>query len=53
MQLFTQDKAIEFNSLKSKVSSTIKVYVFENELQLLEEKSIYFKNGFSKEEGIR
>lgn len=33
-------------------SSTIKVYVFENELQLLEEKSIYFKNGFSKEEGI-
>lgn len=33
-------------------SSTIKVYEYENELKLLEEHSIYFKNGFSSEEGI-
>lgn len=33
-------------------SSTIKVYKFENELSLLEEHSIYFKNNFSKENGI-
>lgn len=33
-------------------SSTIKVYKFDNELKLLEEHSIYFKNNFSKEEGI-
>lgn len=33
-------------------SSTIKVYGYDNELKLLEEHSIYFKNGFSSEEGI-
>ena len=33
-------------------SSTIKVYQYEEELVLLEEHSIYFKNGFSKENGI-
>lgn len=33
-------------------SSTIKVYEYEKELKLLEEHSIYFKNGFSSEEGI-
>jgi len=33
-------------------SSTIKVYGFDNELKLLEEHSIYFKNNFSKTEGI-
>lgn len=33
-------------------SSTIKVYEFDYELKLLEEHSIYFKNNFSKEEGI-
>lgn len=33
-------------------SSTIKVYVYQEELSLLEEHSIYFKNDFSKEHGI-
>ena len=33
-------------------SSTMKVYQYEKELVLLEEHSIYFKNGFSKEKGI-
>lgn len=33
-------------------SSTIKVYQFEQNLTLLEEHSIYFKNGFDKEKGI-
>lgn len=33
-------------------SSTIKVYRYEDSLQLLEEHSIYFKNGFSKEYGV-
>lgn len=33
-------------------SSTIKVYKYENELKLLEEHSIYFKNGFNVESGI-
>ena len=33
-------------------SSTIKVYCFENELKLLEEHSIYFKNDFDSEKGI-
>jgi len=33
-------------------SSTIKVYCFEDELKLLEEHSIYFKNGFDAEKGI-
>lgn len=33
-------------------SSTIKVYRYEESLQLLEEHSIYFKNGFSKEYGM-
>ena len=33
-------------------SSTIKVYFYENELKLLEEHSIYFKNDFDKEKGI-
>ncbi len=33
-------------------SSTIKVYCFEKELKLMEEHSIYFKNGFDAEEGI-
>ena len=33
-------------------SSTIKVYCFENELKLLEEHSIYFKNDFDEEKGI-
>lgn len=33
-------------------SSTIKVYEYMNELKLLEEHSIYFKNNFSKETGI-
>ncbi len=33
-------------------SSTIKVYEYENDLKLLEEHSIYFKNGFDKEKGI-
>ncbi len=33
-------------------SSTIKVYEYENNLKLLEEHSIYFKNGFDKEKGI-
>jgi len=33
-------------------SSTIKVYEYENSLKLLEEHSIYFKNGFDKEKGI-
>lgn len=33
-------------------SSTIKVYEYKTELKLLEEHSIYFKNGFSSEEGI-
>ncbi len=33
-------------------SSTIKVYCYENELKLLEEHSIYFKNDFDKEKGI-
>lgn len=33
-------------------SSTIKVYCFENELKLIEEHSIYFKNGFDAEKGI-
>lgn len=33
-------------------SSTIKIYVWNASLQLLEEHSIYFKNDFSKTEGI-
>lgn len=33
-------------------SSTIKVYAYQEELTLLEEHSIYFKNDFSKELGI-
>lgn len=33
-------------------SSTIKVYCYNNELHLLEEHSIYFKNDFDKELGI-
>ena len=33
-------------------SSTIKVYYYENELKLLEEHSIYFKNDFDFEKGI-
>lgn len=33
-------------------SSTIKVYCYENELKLLEENSIYFKNDFDSEKGI-
>lgn len=33
-------------------SSTIKVYEYENSLTLLEEHSIYFKNGFDKKKGI-
>lgn len=33
-------------------SSTVKVYKFNGVLELLEEHSIYFKNGFSSEEGI-
>lgn len=34
------------------MSSTIKVYFYENELKLLEENSIYFKNDFDKKKGI-
>lgn len=33
-------------------SSTIKVYCYEDDLKLLEEHSIYFKNGFDKDKGI-
>ena len=33
-------------------SSTIKTYCYENELKLIEEHSIYFKNGFDSEKGI-
>ncbi len=33
-------------------SSTIKVYSYEKELKLIEEHSIYFKNGFDSEKGI-
>ena len=33
-------------------SSTIKVYCYENELKLLDEHSIYFKNDFDAEKGI-
>ena len=33
-------------------SSTIKVYSYENELKLLEENSIYFKNDFDEKKGI-
>ena len=33
-------------------SSTIKVYRYENDLELVEEHSIYFKNGFDREKGI-
>jgi exopolyphosphatase/pppGpp-phosphohydrolase len=33
-------------------SSTIKVYKYAEELNLLEEHSIYFKNGFTEENGI-
>jgi len=33
-------------------SSTIKVYRYEKELELIEEHSIYFKNGFDAEKGI-
>ena len=33
-------------------SSTIKVYCFEKELKLMEEHSIYFKNGFDAKKGI-
>lgn len=33
-------------------SSTIKVYCYEKELELLEEHSIYFKNDFDAEKGI-
>ena len=33
-------------------SSTIKVYCYETELKLMEEHSIYFKNGFDAEKGI-
>ena len=33
-------------------SSTIKVYCYENDLKLIEEHSIYFKNDFDREKGI-
>lgn len=33
-------------------SSTIKVYCYEQELKLIEEHSIYFKNDFNEEKGI-
>ena len=33
-------------------SSTIKVYCYEDELKLMEEHSIYFKNGFDEVKGI-
>lgn len=33
-------------------SSTIKVCRYENDLELIEEHSIYFKNGFDREKGI-
>lgn len=33
-------------------SSTIKVYCYDNELKLIEEYSIYFKNNFDSEKGI-
>ena len=33
-------------------SSTIKVYCYEQELKLIEEHSIYFKNDFDAEKGI-
>jgi len=33
-------------------SSTIKVYCFEDELKLIEEHSVYFKNDFDAEKGI-
>ena len=33
-------------------SSTIKVYCYENELNLLEEHSIYFKNDFDSNKWI-
>ncbi len=33
-------------------SSTIKVYSYLDELKLVEEHSIYFKNDFSPEDGI-
>lgn len=33
-------------------SSTTKVYRYENDLELIEEHSIYFKNGFDREKGI-
>ena len=33
-------------------SSTIKVYCYENDLKLLEEHSIYFKNDFDSEKWI-
>lgn len=33
-------------------SSTIKVYCYEDDLKLLEEHSIYFKNDFDKDKGI-
>lgn len=33
-------------------SSTIKVYSYSNELKLLEEHSVYFKNNFDSEKGI-
>jgi len=33
-------------------SSTIKVYEYDNELKLIEEHSIYFKNNFDSEKGI-
>ena len=33
-------------------SSTIKVYCYEDDLKLVEEHSIYFKNDFDKEKGI-
>ena len=33
-------------------SSTIKVYCYKDELKLIEEHSIYFKNDFDAEKGI-
>lgn len=33
-------------------SSTIKVYLYKGDLKLIEERSIYFKNGFDRKKGI-
>ena len=49
------EKGMEFNMKKYYIdlgSSTIKVYCYENELILLEEHSILFKNNFDAEKGI-